>query len=93
MLSCWRLQLCSSLSERGLEFPVSFPSILAGGWQSTTRDLEARALRPRIHCTPTVSNRAAQRPERSALADQHCVYFRPVMYAPPIEDEIFDNDR
>jgi Subtilase family len=56
-------------------------------------DLEARAVGPRIHGTAMASLVLHGDLNDSLSAISRRVYFRPVMYAPALGDEIFDNDR
>ncbi len=56
-------------------------------------DLEARAVGPRIHGTAMASIVLHGDLNDPPSPINRRVYFRPVMYAPPIGNEIFDNDR
>lgn len=56
-------------------------------------DLEARAVGPRVHGTAMASVVLHGDLNDPPSPISRRVYFRPVMYAPPFGDEIFDNDR
>jgi hypothetical protein len=56
-------------------------------------DLEARAVGSRVHGTAMASIVLHGDLNDPPTPISRRVYFRPVMYAPPIGDEIFDNDR
>ena len=56
-------------------------------------DLEARAVGPRVHGTAMASIVLHGDLNDPPSPISRRVYFRPVMYAPPFGDEIFDNDR
>lgn len=56
-------------------------------------DLEARAVGDRVHGTAMVSLVLHGDLNDSPSSINRQVYFRPVMYAPPLGDEIFDNSK
>lgn len=56
-------------------------------------DLESQAVGPRIHGTAMASIVLHGDLNDPPSPVSRRVYFRPVMYAPPIGEEIFDNDR
>lgn len=56
-------------------------------------DLEARAVGPRVHGTAMASLVLHGDLNDTPSAIGRRVYFRPVMYAPALGDEIFDNDK
>jgi hypothetical protein len=56
-------------------------------------DLEARAVGPRVHGTAMASIVLHGDLNDPPTPIRRRVYFRPVMYAPALGDEIFDNDR
>ena len=74
--------------------PVQAHPLLAGRLAiDDPANLEARAVGPRIHGTAMASIALHGDLNDPPSPIRRRIYFRPVMYAPALGDEIFDNDR